>query len=90
MRERVLCLNALREGLARELRRVRGVIAVHPSSTNFILLKVDDPEAWVDGLWRLGIRIRNRSGEIPGCVRISVGSEQENSRLLEALREIRP
>lgn len=89
MRERVLCLNALREGLARELKKIRGVTSVYPSATNFILLKVDDPGLWVERLWTFGIRIRNRSGDIAGCIRISVGSEEENARLLDALRTIK-
>ena len=89
MQERVLCLNALREGLARGLKRIPGVVTIYPSVTNFLLVKVDEPSRWMEDLWELGIRIRDRSREIPGCVRISVGSEEENQRLLDNLRKLR-
>jgi histidinol-phosphate aminotransferase len=88
MRERVLYLSALRDGLIRELKKIRAIQTVYPSATNFILLKVDRPTRLVAELKAAGIRIRDRSSEISGCVRITVGSESDNATLLLNLRNL--
>ena len=63
---------------------------VYKSDANFILIKVDDANLRYDQLLEKGIVIRNRSSQ-PLCsntLRITVGTETENSELLKAFRDI--
>jgi histidinol-phosphate aminotransferase len=58
---------------------------LYPSDANFILLKVDDPNALYKYLLQAKVVVRNRSS-VPGCegcLRITIGTVEENCRLLE-------
>lgn len=77
-----------REKLYRELSTTRGVTA-YPSDANFILFRTDARPA--TEVWRSlldeGILIRDFS-DVPGCegcLRVSVGTAEENEKFLEAL-----
>lgn len=61
---------------------------VYPTDANFFLVKVDDADVIYNYLVSCGIIVRNRSRvELCGnCLRITVGTIQENNRLLSALR----
>jgi histidinol-phosphate aminotransferase len=73
--------------LARELRRLK--IAYVPSQANFILADVGDGRAIYDKLLRLGVIVRPVGGYgLPRHVRISVGLESENQRLVAALETV--
>ena len=64
------------------------VTKVFPSDANFLLIKVDAPDALYDFLKFEGIIVRNRS-KLPlcqGCLRITVGTKEENTRLLNLMR----
>ncbi|HYO00182.1 MAG TPA: aminotransferase class I/II-fold pyridoxal phosphate-dependent enzyme, partial [Actinomycetota bacterium] len=71
-----------------ELTTLRGVTAF-PSDANFILFRCDSrpaTEVWQDLLDK-GILVRDFS-EVPGCencLRVSVGTHEENEKFLEAL-----
>jgi len=58
------------------------------SEANFVLLKVADPEGLTDWLADKGIRIRNFSQTpgLEGCIRISIGSENEMAAVTRALQ----
>lgn len=62
---------------------------VYPSDANFVLVKTHDAEAIYRYLIEQKIVVRNRgSVELcDGCLRITIGTLQENYRLLEALSE---
>ncbi len=79
-----------REWLARELSRLPGVEAF-PSAANFILFRVDEANRTFDSLKQQGILIKNldpAGGSLQGCLRVTVGTPEENLRFIEALREI--
>jgi imidazoleglycerol phosphate dehydratase HisB len=80
-------LNSLRAQLATELRQVPGVIKVFPSQANFLLVQMENAEATYHSLLGKGIVTRNRSNVkgCENCLRITVGTEVENTRLLNAL-----
>jgi histidinol-phosphate aminotransferase len=61
---------------------------VFPSDANFILTRVDNAEKVYRFLLEKKIIVRNRSGVkgCENCLRVTVGTEEENSRLVEALR----
>ncbi len=58
-----------------------------PSEANFILVKVNDPAAVYDHLVRKQIIVRNRSNVLlcEGCLRISIGTPEENEKLFKAM-----
>ena len=60
-----------------------------PSSANFVLGQFGKRAIPVrDALRERGILVRDRSYEVPGCVRITVGTREQTRRLLAALEEI--
>lgn len=95
MVQRVQLLTQLREELAAELQKLTIVQEIFPSAANFLLVRFADPQiaaAVMAATRSAGLVLRDRGGEagLQGCVRISIGSEPQNHRLLEVLREVRP
>jgi len=66
------------------------VIKIIPSDSNFFLAQFENPKHVFDTLMNQGIVVRDRSKELhcEGCLRITVGSPEENKKLIEALRKI--
>ncbi len=58
---------------------------VWPSAANFFLVQVDDADRIMQRCGDEGILLRYYGGDLADCVRISVGSRDENNRLLQAL-----
>lgn len=78
-----------REILEERLARFKGV-HVFPSDANFLLVRVPDAESIYRRLIKKGIIVRLRSSE-PGCrdcLRITIGSHDENVELYNALKEL--
>ncbi|GET19842.1 histidinol-phosphate transaminase [Prolixibacter denitrificans] len=86
----VKILVSEREKLAEKLREFPFVVKVYPSDANFLLIKTHDPRGIYDYLVEEKIIVRDRSGVAlcEGSLRISVGSEMENQRLIEALEAL--
>lgn len=64
-------------------------VAWYPSHANFVLARFGGRSIEIrDRLRERGVLVRDRSYEIPGCVRITVGKKAQARRLLAALREI--
>lgn len=60
---------------------------VYPSQANFLLVKVNDASTWMDICKRHGIIIRSRVNlhGLKNCVRITIGTDEENKCLKEVL-----
>jgi len=86
--EMIRLLVTMREQLARDLAALPLVRTVYPSDANFLLVKTVDAPAIYEYLLGQGIVVRDRSRVdlCEGCLRITVGTEQENAALLSALR----
>jgi histidinol-phosphate aminotransferase len=85
--EQAAAIRAARASLLGGLRRLHGVQA-YVSDANFILFKVDRPERIFSGLKQRGVLIKNLDGTHPllaGCLRVTVGTPDENTRFLGAL-----
>lgn len=82
---------AEREQLSRDLEALDTVQQVYPSDANFILARVNDAKGTYDALVDRGIIVRDRSkvALCEGCLRITIGTPEENKTLLEALKEIK-
>lgn len=76
-----------RERLAEKFREFDFVENVYPSDANFILVKTVDANGIYRYLVEEKIIVRNRSNVelCQGCLRITVGTETENDRLVDAL-----
>ena len=81
---------AERDALVLGLKKYDFVLDIYPSDANFILVKTKNAKAIYNHLVNQGIIIRDRSKiELcEGCLRITVGTTQENSVLLTALETI--
>ena len=62
---------------------------VYPTAANFVLVKVTDANGIYQYLVERGIIVRNRNRVqlCEGCLRITIGTLQENNELLGALRQ---
>lgn len=62
---------------------------IYPTDANFFLAKVDNADAIYDYLVRKGIIVRNRSkvSLCGNCLRVTIGTKDENTKLLAALRQ---
>jgi len=65
-----------------------GRVRTFPSAANFILARVPDAKRAFEGLRERGILVRNFHGSHPlldHCLRLTVGTPDENARLIDAL-----
>lgn len=86
--EMIRSLVTMREALSLALAELPVVKRVYPSDANFLLVKVENPRGAYEHLIGAGIVVRDRSKVelCEGCLRITVGTEQENAELLKALK----
>ena len=79
-----------RSALVNELNKLPIIRYIYPTDANFVLVKVNDANLIYQQLVDKGIIVRNRStvSLCLGCLRITVGTPDENKTLLSALKEI--
>lgn len=77
-----------RNFITSELLKIPFVEKVYPSDANFVLIKVDDASFRYKQLIASGIVVRNRSHEIENCLRITVGTTDQNSNLIQTLKKL--
>ena len=86
----IASIIAQREALLQVLDQVSFVEKNYPTEANFILIKVDNANKRYDELIAKGIVIRNRTTQ-PLCentLRLTIGTEEENKKLMNALLNI--
>eukprot|EP01136_Pigoraptor_vietnamica_P004418 Opistho-1_new@34720 len=79
----------MREALAEVFRSMPTVEKVYPSDANFLLVKIKDARKIYEFLLGKGIVLRDRSNVTlcEDCLRITVGTEQENTLLVDAMQD---
>jgi histidinol-phosphate aminotransferase len=85
-------LRGERERLQKALRALPGVEAF-PSEANMILVRVADGAAAFEGIKRRGVLVKNVASLHPllaNCLRLTVGTPEENALMIEALRASLP
>ena len=77
-----------REKLEKQLAKVECIKDVYPTDANFILVKTTDSDAIYKYLIEKGIVARNRNGITlcDNCLRITVGTAEENKQVIVALK----
>jgi len=79
-------IKADRTGLGKSLAALKGV-TVFPSEANFFLIRVPDAEQTFRALKEQNVLIKNLHPGLRNCLRVTVGTPDENRILLTALRE---
>jgi histidinol-phosphate aminotransferase len=84
---RIGTLLAEREVVRQHLERSRNVVSVHPSDANFLLVECRDAYAFLAAGKSAGLLVRDFSSapRLTRCLRISIGTPDQNRRLLAAV-----
>jgi len=84
--KRIATIRSERTRMREMLARLPGVTAVLPSEANFLLARFQDPAAALEHAANAGIQVRDARGypALTDALRISIGTPEENNRLLEA------
>lgn len=79
-----------REILSKALASLPNTIHVYPSDANFVLVKIHDADTIYTKLVTQSIIVRNRSkvALCEDCLRITIGTPEENKQVLEALKKL--
>jgi len=79
-----------RENVINSLKSIKFIKQIFPTDANFVLVKVDDATLRYNQLIKAGIVVRNRSNQplCENCIRITIGTKEENNQLINALNFI--
>lgn len=80
-----------RNKLAEELTSIKKVEKIFPSNANFLLVKMKNAVDVFNYLNEKGIRVRMRKDDerLKDCLRITVGTPEENNLLIKVLKELK-
>jgi histidinol-phosphate aminotransferase len=89
--EHIAIILSEREKFKQELVTIDCVEHIYPSDANFLLVKVDQAKAIYTYLINQGIIVRDRSSVVlcDHCLRITIGTPEENKIVLSHLRKIK-
>jgi histidinol-phosphate aminotransferase len=87
IKSEIKSITEQRSVLLKVLDDVKFIEKIYPTEANFILIKVDDANKRYDDLIAKGIVIRNRTTQplCENCLRLTIGTEEENKKLIDAL-----
>jgi histidinol-phosphate aminotransferase len=77
-----------KERVSTELENIDLVKTIYPSDANFLLLEVEDTNQVYDDLVKQQIITRNRNAQVANCLRISIGTPEENNVLVNTLKSM--
>ena len=88
VKNEIAAIISERNQLIRDLENVEIVEKVYSSDANFLLVQVDDANLRYKQLVKLGIIARNRTTQIlcDNCLRFTVGTADENKKLINTLK----
>ena len=77
-----------RNKLKTDLEEISFIMKVYPSDANFLLVKVDNAIVRYNQLVEYGIIVRNRTNQpiCENCLRFTVGTKEENKKLMKTLK----
>lgn len=76
-----------KQQLIEKLSALKIIKKIFPSNANFLLVEVENADEIYEKLIQKKIIVRNRNSVIKNCMRISVGTPEENEALINALKE---
>ncbi|WP_299109600.1 histidinol-phosphate transaminase [uncultured Tenacibaculum sp.] len=71
-----------------QLSKIPMVKKIYPTEANFVLIEVEDADKLYKDLVEKKIITRNRNTVINNCLRITIGSPEENQKLINTLGEL--
>jgi len=79
-----------RNFVVKELKDVSFIKIIYPTDCNFVMVKVDNANKRYNQLIEKGIVVRNRTTQplCENCLRFTIGTSTENTKLIKALKEI--
>ncbi|WP_290468527.1 histidinol-phosphate transaminase [Lacinutrix sp. MedPE-SW] len=77
-----------RKKLKDALSQLAIVKKIYPTDANFLLVEVDNADETYQYLINKKVIIRNRNTQVENCIRITVGTSEENEKLIENLQLI--
>lgn len=79
-----------RDLLITELNSISFIKTIYPSDANFVLAKVDDADLRYKQLIDNGIVVRNRTKQplCKNCLRFTIGTQEENKKLIRTLNQL--
>jgi histidinol-phosphate aminotransferase len=80
LNEKTLIINKLKE--------LSKVIYIYPTDANFLLIEVDNADKIYNDLVSKKVITRNRNTLVKNCIRITIGSPEENQKLIEAFKQL--
>jgi histidinol-phosphate aminotransferase len=86
--ERCAQIRSERDRLASALKQLGNIEKVFPSDANFLLVKAKDADRLAQLAQQGGVLIRNFSWQLPGCLRITVGTPEQNDQLIKSLEKL--
>lgn len=84
---RLTILREQRLLLEEELKKLPIVRKIYPSDANFLLVEVEGANELYRHLVKNKVIVRNRHTVVPNCIRITVGTPEENKILLNELKK---
>jgi len=86
----IINIKKEKDALLKQLLQIKFIKKSYSSDANFILIKVDDATLRYNQLIQHGIVIRNRSNQplCENCLRITIGTKQENKQLINTLKKL--
>ena len=90
IKTQVADIKSERELLVKQFLEVDFVSKIYRSDANFLLLEVDNANKRYDQFLEKGIVLRNRSSQplCENCLRITIGTKEENKKLIEVFKEL--
>jgi histidinol-phosphate aminotransferase len=86
--ERCAQIRTERTRLSAALEALAGVKQVYPSDANFILIEATDADRFMQLAKQGGVLVRNFGSQLPGGLRITVGTPEQNDQLIKSLEAL--
>lgn len=86
VQDRINLILSEKEKLINQLSKLDEVIKIYPSDANFLLVEFKNANEIYENLVNHNIIVRNRNSIIKNCIRITVGTPEENKQLINTLK----
>ncbi|MGN7758443.1 histidinol-phosphate transaminase [Chryseobacterium sp. 22532] len=88
LKENVDSILKERTWLEEQFKAIECIVKVFPTDANFFLIKMKNVEEVYNGMFEKEILTSKRAPAIPDCIRINIGTREENEKLINVLKAI--
>lgn len=90
LKENVEKILQERSWLEEQFKNIECIVKIFPTDANFFLIKMNNAQTVYQKMLEQEVLTSQRSPAISDCIRINVGSREENEKLINVLKEIQP